>query len=593
MPKIYMGDYDIDRLLYLAENGNPDAIYEIACRQLTGTDIEQDPEAAYENFCILSENGDEDAEVQIAKMYCWGFFGENQIPKGQRFLINAVEAENTVAYYELAYIYEHGIGCNVDLKKASELYSEAAMAGFLPAKRAIKKFRQAAPSNKPMNSYSGINTSAAPKTSSYKSTSNQSFSLGLDYFNRAIKFWDILQGAIALSKHSINLSDVMVKSLSECLTNTHLSTIHFEDAIRNGKTEAHIYIAKMYTFKYYLYSFVNSNIHIEGMNLNALDALDDLEKAKHHLTVATESGVDFELCQETCEFCADRCFEHEFISFVKAEKLEITDYSISIRMQEKFAIALAKSPVFKFARDFCKINRKNLELMATSNNVLAQRKLGIILKKGDYLGIEWKAGEAWLKKAAENGDPIAMMEYSDYLFGCFGGTKNVKNALALLERAADSGKAECVCSLAEALAKGLGSQQGSYDLKRALLLYEQMCSKGVAQAMYELADFCEDSRMKKYRKNYNPKQLYQRASSLGYDRATRALVKNYGYSASSKELNQLIIREVKKDVVFAGPCPHCRSGLRSPLKKFLGVYYNQCPMCNGKWKWVGSTKVKL
>jgi len=59
-----------------------------------------------------------------------------------KYFIQAAQKGHTPAKYELACMYEKGIGYEVDIEKAKEYYSSAALFGHDKAKRALKRLER-------------------------------------------------------------------------------------------------------------------------------------------------------------------------------------------------------------------------------------------------------------------------------------------------------------------------------------------------------------------------------------------------------------------------------------------------------------------
>ena len=56
-----------------------------------------------------------------------------------KFFKEAAKKGHVAAKYELAYMYENGIGCEADIETAKEYYSAAASYGHAAAKEAVQR----------------------------------------------------------------------------------------------------------------------------------------------------------------------------------------------------------------------------------------------------------------------------------------------------------------------------------------------------------------------------------------------------------------------------------------------------------------------
>jgi TPR repeat protein len=260
----------------------------------------------------------------------------------------------------------------------------------------------------------------------------------------------------------------------------------------------------------------------------------------------------------------------------------IKEIELESEQCQEAALFLAKNERYLAACEFCRYRREALELLAQDGDAAAQGELGSLFIRGDYLGRDCKTGHKWLKIAAENGDVPAMIEHAYCLLGFCEGTKNVPLALDWLEKAAETGDVDAECALAHVLARGVGSQKISYDFKRAMLLYDDLCKQEDYDAMFDLAEI--------YRIGYNTKadrkkaeQLYRRAAELGSKRSRLALSEHFGYKYTTRLLSEWFQESLENKVVFDPPCPHCGSGLYATWRTFLGQTYWQCPACKGKF----------
>ena len=626
---------ELDRLFDLADEGDADAIYEIALRMLEGRGLNKDPQGAYDNFRDLQNAGYENAEVQIARMYYYGYFGAEMVNTGAQMLIDFSENGNPVACYELGYIYEKGISTATNMNNAIELYTNAAECGYEPAIAALKRLGYSVEKKYDDellgfdDEFSGFDddifgaaqnvpdNSPRPKPASSKNDPNYIYAEGLKYLYGKGVPRDTTRGSqilsalaskghrdanIALGRYY--LSGGISESVFQKYTDANLKK-YMETAVKMGEANLAInYFEKAASLGgnvnldlAYAYLVRYFNTHGSFDIAAAFDQpkpqsekraalAQNITQAYNYLIKAYNEGnkaaltlrpLFAEIGAEAFSWLAiDELYGYMRFRAAGIESMELSHVQV-----EGCVDFLLKNRNFQICRDYCRHRREALRTLAESGDTVAQRTLGTLLKKGDFIGTDWRSAAYWLGKAANAGDAEAMKEYADFYFGFYGGTKNVNYALELLESAARSKKADCVCALANALCRGLGSQRDSYDLNRGIALYEEQARLGDPQAMYELAEMYRDPRTK-HMKRRSAEQLYRQAADRGYKKAKRKLCENYGYPYTREELVRWFDDDMQKSVIHGNQC-NCGSTMAQSTKRFLGKYYFQCAECGAKY----------
>lgn len=626
MDLIDSGDpYAIQHLIDSANSGDPDAIYEASCRMLNGDKFEKNPQMAYDNFAMLAQIGYENANIQIAKMYYYGYFGKEKIQDGLQILITASQNGNFVATYELGVIYEHGIGCNADISAAMCFYENSADTGYRPASIALNRLLH----SQSINNYQFSNNISINNQQKENSPETL-FNLGIAYLSGKGVKKDTAKGQQLLNKagelgylnayielgyfylldgnYKCELYNRFRRKLTNFLlnlvspyTNINLAIFYFNAALNAGCKEAlvHLAIAKS--------CMIKSLITLSSSNTNILEFLysdmptiqifiQEAKAACDYIDLAKSNGITKIEEAESLVF-QSTAEAYEFIAFY--ELMEHMNFKVyrhfpidkDLRLQESIAY-LSENKYYMLACDYCQKNREILRSLAKQDDTSAQRDLGMILKNGDISGANWEEGEYWLKIAAEKGDVIAMKEYADYLLGFYNGTKNINLALELLDKAAKSGNQDCLSRYAEVLVYGLGSQKESYDLDLGISILKNQCASNHPESLYRLGRLYDDPRTKKH-KTINPLTLYKRAAELGHINSKRILFEKYGYKYSHEELEAIFMEVLKYELFNNAPCLHCGSTFPPTPKSFLGISFFQCPICNGKHKLLGMTRVKI
>ena len=606
-----------DRLVALAQEGDLNAMFEISCRQLEGDGFEKNPQVAYENFLYLIQQGYRDAEIMIAKMCCHGYFSEQDRQDGARILIDAAEQGNPLANYELGVLYQYGIGCNVNLENAVAFYQRAAKGGYQPAYQALEILLSIASQEQEDDYEDDYEECEENATYEQKDSAQELYMRGNAYlYGKGVKQdtkvgLDLLQEAanqgcvdawIAMGRYQIGNDKIYAglhndgmnvnsKRMLEGVLNTKAAMYFFKQAEAAGSTEVFVDLgyANIMQAIQMNHDIDNASL-LEGTNTKAetVDKLIDyLRLGNKYLIRAVQHGHAYAkaIRPSLAEISANIAMWFAYDDLFKAKKYSVRrlkELELESDQCQEAASFLANNERYLAACEFCRYRREALELLAQDGDAAAQGELGSLFIRGDYLGRDCKTGHKWLRIGAENGDATAMVEHAYCLLGFCEGTKNVPLALDWLEKAAETGDPDAVRALAHVLARGVGSQKISYDYKRAMLLYDDLCKEEDYGAMYELAEI--------YRIGYNTKanlkkaeQLYRRAAELGCKQSRRALSEHFGYNYTTRLLSEWFQESLEQQVVFDAPCPHCGSGLFATYHTFLGQTYWQCPACKGKF----------
>ncbi len=97
---------DIDTLIEIADKGDAEAQFELACRYKMGDDIEYDCEKAFEYYYLASEQGHNGATLNLAHYYFVGtYFIKQDLDKAIELYKRAADAGLSIAQDKLASIY--------------------------------------------------------------------------------------------------------------------------------------------------------------------------------------------------------------------------------------------------------------------------------------------------------------------------------------------------------------------------------------------------------------------------------------------------------------------------------------------------------
>jgi len=151
----------------LAEEGNVDALRNLAQMYRLGLGVEQDDEKAYDLYRQAANLGSDQAQVNIAFQLLTGKGVEQDRSKAAAWFARAADAGNPLAQYNLGLMYEKGIGVERNEEFATELYRVAASQG---QRRAIARLE--ALENAPMKDDEETKTAEADDTDAEAETAD-------------------------------------------------------------------------------------------------------------------------------------------------------------------------------------------------------------------------------------------------------------------------------------------------------------------------------------------------------------------------------------------------------------------------------------
>lgn len=117
----------------LAEDGNVDALRNLAQMHRLGLGVEQDDARAYELYRRAANLGSDEAQVNIAFQLLTGKGVAEDRTKAAAWFARAADAGNPLAQYNLGLMYEKGFGVEQNKDFAMELYRVAASQGHKTA----------------------------------------------------------------------------------------------------------------------------------------------------------------------------------------------------------------------------------------------------------------------------------------------------------------------------------------------------------------------------------------------------------------------------------------------------------------------------
>ena len=126
---------DYTQALYLyrqaAERGDAEAQYIVGGMYYTGKGIDPDKKKGFKWLISAAEQGKTSPEslAIIGSMLLSGQEIPQNYLEAKKWLTQAVKQGSLTAQRDLAYLYYHGLGGNLDYKKALELYEKAALQG--------------------------------------------------------------------------------------------------------------------------------------------------------------------------------------------------------------------------------------------------------------------------------------------------------------------------------------------------------------------------------------------------------------------------------------------------------------------------------
>lgn len=120
-----------------AVQGNSIAQLNLARILLAAPDESRDDDLMFEMLEKAVAQGDAEAKTLFGMLLIHSEEGDKQ--RGLQLVVDAAEARNRTAQYNLAYLYEKGEVLPQDIAKARALYERSAAGGFEPAKDALLK----------------------------------------------------------------------------------------------------------------------------------------------------------------------------------------------------------------------------------------------------------------------------------------------------------------------------------------------------------------------------------------------------------------------------------------------------------------------
>lgn len=112
-----------------AEEGNVDALVNLAQLYRLGLGVEQDDAKAFELYEKAAQEGSDDAQVNVAFQLLMGKGTDQNRERAAGWFAKAADQGNALAQYNLGLMYEKGIGVAQDREFAVELYRIASSKG--------------------------------------------------------------------------------------------------------------------------------------------------------------------------------------------------------------------------------------------------------------------------------------------------------------------------------------------------------------------------------------------------------------------------------------------------------------------------------
>lgn len=119
----------LDLWLPLADEGNVDALRNVAQMYRLGLGVQRDDTTAFEYYEQAAERGSDDAQVNAAFQLLTGKGVEQDREAAATWFAKAADQGNPLAQYNLGLMYEKGVGVDKDMDFALELYRQAASQG--------------------------------------------------------------------------------------------------------------------------------------------------------------------------------------------------------------------------------------------------------------------------------------------------------------------------------------------------------------------------------------------------------------------------------------------------------------------------------
>ncbi|SFF69958.1 TonB family C-terminal domain-containing protein [Duganella sp. CF458] len=127
----------IDWAKKAADQGNASAQLNLAKILLAAPEEAQDYNLMFDMLERAVDQGDPEAKTTLGMLLIHVQEGDKQ--RGLQLVVDAAEAQNRAAQYDLAYLYENGEVLQQDMGKARALYERSAAGGYEPAKDALLK----------------------------------------------------------------------------------------------------------------------------------------------------------------------------------------------------------------------------------------------------------------------------------------------------------------------------------------------------------------------------------------------------------------------------------------------------------------------
>ena len=128
---------NFEQLRILAENGNQDAQYQLAEEYRMGSTVEQNHERAVELYNLSAAQGFAASQFRLGELYEEGEILDRNLGKAIEFYREAAEQGHPGAQYALALTYQLGSGIEQDIATAMDWYRKAAQQGHESSQLAL------------------------------------------------------------------------------------------------------------------------------------------------------------------------------------------------------------------------------------------------------------------------------------------------------------------------------------------------------------------------------------------------------------------------------------------------------------------------
>lgn len=119
----------LDLYRLAAQNGLPEAFFNVGVYYETGTVVDKDPEKAFTYFLRAANNGLAQAQFRLAGLYQNGTGVAQDVVAAKGWYQLAADRGNVAAQISLGQMYEAGVGGAANAEVAAQYYSNAAAAG--------------------------------------------------------------------------------------------------------------------------------------------------------------------------------------------------------------------------------------------------------------------------------------------------------------------------------------------------------------------------------------------------------------------------------------------------------------------------------